>query len=106
MSHTLRENMCDLQWPGTSVAEAHKKFSQSSFTYIGYACCYWVDHLTDASRDEHDPLSPSDNEEKVKMFLWNHLHWLEVLSILGKVSEGILMLKCLPSLINVSFLIE
>ena len=107
MSNTLREDMCNLQKPGTSVAEAHKKFNGSSFTHIGYACCYWVDHLTDASRDEHDRLSPFNNGEKVKMFLQNHfLHWLEILSIFGKLSEGILMLKCLQSLFDVSFLTE
>ena len=107
MSNTLREDICDLQKPGTFVAEAHKKFIQSSFTHIGYACCHWVDHLADASREEHDPLSPFNNGEKVEGFLRNHLlRWLEVLSILGKVSEGMLMLQCLQSLIDVSFLIE
>ena len=104
MSNILREDICDLQKPGTSVTEAHKKFSQGHFTYVGYACCYWVDHLTDASRDEQDQLSPFNNGEKVKMFLQNHLlHWLKDLSILGKVFEGVLMLKGLLSLINVSF---
>ena len=107
MSNTLREDVCELQKPGTSVAEAHKKFSQSRFTHVGYACCYWVDHLTDASHGEHDQSSPFDHGEKVEMFFGNHLlHWLEVLSILGKVSEGILMLKSLKSLINVRFLLE
>ena len=107
MSNTLRENMFNLPRPGTSVAEAQKKFSRSSFTHIGYACCYWVDHLTDASRDKYDRLSLFNNGEKVKIFLRNHLlHWLEILSILEKVSEGILMLKRLQSLIDVSFRIE
>ena len=106
MSNTLREDICDLQKPGTSVAEAHKIFTQSRFTHLGYACCYWVVHLADASRDEHDQLSPFNNGEKVKMFLQNHLlHWLEVLSILGKVSEGVLMFKRLQLLVNVSLLI-
>ena len=41
------------------------------------------------------------------MFLQEHLlHWLEVLSVLLKVSEGVLMLKHLQSLIDVSLLIE
>ena len=80
--NTLREDVCDLQKPGTSVEEAHKKFSQSRFTHVRYACCYWIDHLTDASRNEHDQSSPYNNGEKVEMFLRNHLlHWLEVLRI-------------------------
>ena len=39
MSNTLQEDMWDLQKPGTSVAEAHKRFSRR-FTYVGYAYCY------------------------------------------------------------------
>ena len=106
MLNTLREDMCDLQKPGTSVAEAYRKFRQSHFTHVGYACCYWVDHLTDASRDEHDQLSPFNNGERVKMFLQEHLHWLEILSVLGKVSKGVIMLKHLQLLIDVSLLIR
>ena len=111
MSNTLRKDMCGLQKPGAIVAEAHKRFSRSRFTHVEYACCYWVDHLaeclTDASRDEYDRLRPFNNGEKVKMFLQGHLlHWLEVLSVSGKVSEGVLMLEHLQSLINVSLLIE
>ena len=107
MSDTLREDICDLKKPGTSVAEAHKRFSQSRFTHLGYACCYWVDHLTDASRAECDQLSLLNHGEKVKIFVRNHfLHWLEVLSLLGKVSEGVFMLKHLKLLIDVSLLIE
>ena len=110
MSKILREDICDLQKPGTFVAEAYRKFSQSRFAHVGYTCCYWVDHLaahlTDASRDTHNQPGFLDNGGKVKMFLWKHLlHWLEVLSILGKVSEGILMFHRLQSLVDVSFLI-
>ena len=109
MSHTLREDMCDLQKPGISVIEAQKKFSQSRFTHVGYACCYWVDHLaahlTDASCDTGNQLGFFGNGGKVRVFLWKHLlHWLEVMSLLGKVSEGVLMFKRLQLLIDVSLL--
>ena len=85
MSNTLREDICDLQKPGTSVAEAHRKFSQSRFTHVGYACCYWVDHLA-ASRENHDQLHDQlsywDNGGKVKMFFRKQFHRLDVLSLL------------------------
>ena len=107
MSSILQEDICDLQKPGVFAAEAQRRFSQSRFTHIEYACCYWVDHLavylTNASRDKHDQLSPFDNGRKVKMFLREHfLHWLEALSLLGKVSDGVLTFKRLKSLIDVS----
>ena len=107
MSSILKENICDLQKPGVFAAEAQRRFCQSRFTHIEYACCYWVDHLavylTNASRDKYDQLSPFDNRRKVKMFLRGHfLHWLEALSLLEKVSDGVLMFKRLQSLIDVS----
>ena len=74
MSNTLREDICDLQKPGTSVADAHRKFCQSRFTHLEYACCYWVDHLAaHLTDDKHNQLSFSDNGGKVKMFLQEHL---------------------------------
>ena len=103
MSNVLREreDTCDLQKPGTFVAEAYKRFSQSRFTHVEYACCHWVDHLTGSSRNWHNQLSPLNNGEIVNVFLRNHLlHWLEVLSLLGKVSEGVLMFKHLQLITN------
>ena len=29
-------------------ARKYTQYSQGHFTHVGYACCYWVDHLTDA----------------------------------------------------------
>ena len=74
ISKILREDICDLQKPGTFVVEAHKKFSQSRFTPIEYACCYWVDHLAaHLTDDKHNKLSFVDNGGKVKVFLQKHL---------------------------------
>ena len=74
MSNILREDICNLQKPGTSAAKARKKFSQSRSTHVEYACCYWVDHLaahlTDASRDKYNQPDLFDNG-KVKAFLGN-----------------------------------
>ena len=103
LSNTLRKDMCDLRKPGTFVTEAYKRFSQSRFTHVRYACCYWVDHLA-ASYNKLNQPSLFDSGGKVKVFLQEHLlDWLEVLSILGMVSDGVLMLKHLKSLIDVRF---
>ena len=78
MSNTLRKDMCDPQKLGTSAAEVHKKFSRSRCTHVGYACCYWIDHLTDTSHDEPNRLSSSNNGENFKVFLHEYLlHWLK-----------------------------
>ena len=106
MSSILQEDICGLRKPGASSEEAHKMFSQSRFMHIGYACCYWVDHLAaHVTDDNRNQLSFFDKGEKVKIFLQKHLlHWLEVLSVLGKVSKGVLMFKGLRSLTDVSLL--
>ena len=56
---------------------------------IGYACCFWIDHLCAAA------LNAINGEEallvdvgEIHRFLQQHfLHWLESLSLLGKVSD-------------------
>ena len=108
MSNTLWEDMCDLQKPGTFVAQAHKKFGRSRFAHIEYACFYWVDHLAaHLTDDKHNQSSFFDHGGKVQVFLQKHLlYWLEVLGLLGKVSDSVLMLNRLQSLIDVSLLIR
>ena len=70
------------------MAEAQQRFSQSRFTHLEYACCYWVDHLakhlTDSSRNNHNQPSLFGTGGEVMVFLWKYLlYWLEVLSLLG-----------------------
>jgi hypothetical protein len=55
--------------------------------HVQYACRYWVRHFERSSDLQH---------ETVLHFLEKHLlHWLEALSLLGQVSEGVLMITAL-----------
>jgi hypothetical protein len=48
MSDTLRRDICELGAPGVLLDE-QASFNQDPLVHIRYACCYWVDHLCQAS---------------------------------------------------------
>ena len=100
MSDTLKRDICGLRMPGALLDEL-SDVNQDPLAHIRYACCYWVDHLNQAS-DLHLQTSLLDGGI-VHEFLQKHLlHWLEVLSLTGKMSEGILAISFLESHISVS----
>ncbi|KAL4862444.1 hypothetical protein BDV12DRAFT_43171 [Aspergillus spectabilis] len=63
---------------------------------LRYACRYWIQHLMQSHK-------PADAAEKACYFLEKHfLHWIEVVSILGLVSEVIGAISELQSAVQVS----
>ena len=55
-----------------------------------YACRYWIRHLEGSDIHHH--------HEKVLCFLKEHFfHWLEALSLMGQISEAVLMITALLS---------
>jgi hypothetical protein len=103
MSDTLRKDICDLRIPGV-LLKGLGGINQDPLAHIQYACCYWVDHLSQAG-GLHLQTSLLDGGI-VHEFLQKHLlHWLEVLSLTGKMSEGVLAITSLESLILVSYII-
>lgn len=97
MSGYLKENISHLEFPGQLRCEIDSKTIQSWLSAdIRYACRYWVYHLAAAKR-------PIRDRDVVHAFLQEHfLHWLEALSLVGKISESIGMIGTLTSLISVS----
>ncbi|KXX72775.1 Vegetative incompatibility protein HET-E-1, partial [Madurella mycetomatis] len=91
----LKEDICNLRMPGTPHKGVEPAVINSHFpAEVQYACRYWVYHLQQsyARITEIHPIFS---------FLKRHLlHWLEALSLLGKVSEGIAMLRSLQALIS------
>ena len=64
---------------------------------IQYSCRYWVHHLEQSGRHISD-------EDAVDAFLREHfLHWLEALSLIGKISDCIRLIDILCSLADVSY---
>jgi len=97
MSEHLMRDMCSLRLPGALASEIKKsKVEKCLFFDVQYACRYWVEHL---QRGNFDPC----NYGQIHKFLEEHfLHWLEALSLMGKMSEAVLMITALQSILTVS----
>ncbi|RYO95242.1 hypothetical protein DL764_007727 [Monosporascus ibericus] len=64
-----------------------------------YSCIHWVDHLAECKPDEQAQYDSLRDGGIIDRFLRQHyLHWLEALSILKGVSEGILAMSKLNGL--------
>jgi hypothetical protein len=93
----LRENICSLETPGKQRTEIDCRVINNSLSAdVRYACRYWVHHLEQSKSCIHD-------QSRVHSFLQKHfLHWLEALSLMGKMSESIGLINTLQSIIAVS----
>ncbi len=97
MSDALRRDICNLQKPGCLISELDRKhIDQCLPIHVQYACRYWIDHL------QRSDIDVSSNN-KVHKFLQKHfLHWLEALSLIGKMPEAIYMITAFHSMLTVS----
>jgi len=101
MSHIsqLQENICDLWGPGVLITEIPDDMIQDSILpHVQYACRYWLDHW-----QLGNPLAIEEDIKTIRQFLEQHfLHWLEVLSLIGEVSNGVHMIIALEEILSVS----
>ncbi|RPB26719.1 hypothetical protein L211DRAFT_781050, partial [Terfezia boudieri ATCC MYA-4762] len=93
MSTYLRQDICGLREPGILVSEISVDIIQDAIEAdIQYACRYWVYHFQQGN-------SAREDNDRILQFLRQHLlHWLEVLCLLGQVSEGVLMIATLEKM--------
>ena len=88
LSKILRRDMYNLQDPGSMVKDAP---DPDPLVSIRYSCVFWVDHLCKA--DDHS-LDQISDDGAIFAFLKEHfLHWLESLSLIHKLSDGVLSIK-------------
>jgi hypothetical protein len=97
MSNSLKQDVCGQKAPGILVADVESsQIEQCLLPEVRYACLYWIQHLQKSGAQLHD-------NDKVHHFLQEHfLHWLEALSWMQKVSEGIHAIASLESIARVS----
>jgi hypothetical protein len=104
MSTTLRYDMYHLSHPGTAIDHVIPP-SPDPLAAVRYACVYWVDHLLDALVDEDKSNNAKDSlqdEHTVHTFLsQKYLHWLETLSLVRAMPEGVLAIERLHGLLQV-----
>jgi hypothetical protein len=97
MENGLGKDICSVRDPGKSRDEIDKAVIVRHIPPdLEYACLYWVYHL------QHSGRRITDRDE-VCTFLHTHfLHWLESLSWMRKISEGILAIASLETIALVS----
>ncbi|KAI9775820.1 MAG: hypothetical protein M1839_000871 [Geoglossum umbratile] len=98
MSNTLDRDICGLKKPGALASEVRVgTLAQHLPSHVQYACRYWVGHLQKLTHDQREEVGLY---EKVQIFIERHfLHWLEALSLMRKISEGIIMITDLQSIL-------
>jgi hypothetical protein len=92
----LQRDICNLEEPGKLRDEIDKAIVARHIPPdLEYACLYWVYHLQHSGRRITD-------EDEVCTFLYAHfLHWLECLSLLRKLSDGISSIRTLLDTVQV-----
>ena len=97
MSDKLKKDICNLQLPGALASEVEdNQIEQFLPEELQYACSYWVQHLQESK-------NPLPDNGDVHVFLRKYLlFWLEALSLLGNISEGISALISLENLVKVN----
>ncbi|KAH8704003.1 quinon protein alcohol dehydrogenase-like superfamily [Talaromyces proteolyticus] len=92
MRHRLKRNICDLPNEGILLTEIDEQTIDKNLPpVLQYSCRYWTTHLL-----KSDDLN--NGMDGAFSFLQEHfLHWLEVMSIIGAVSEAIEAISMLQS---------
>jgi deoxyadenosine/deoxycytidine kinase len=93
----LQQNICNLLSHGTIRAEIDSRIITDFLPLdMQYACRFWVYHLKESQT------GISDNDP-VHVFLQDHfLHWLESLSLLGRIAESINLVRTLQRSVCIS----
>ncbi|PVH67321.1 NACHT-domain-containing protein, partial [Cadophora sp. DSE1049] len=97
MSITLRRDVYSLRAPGISMDQV-KQPDPDPLAAVQYSCLYWVNHLLEC-QTRRDTIKDLKDSGPVYSFLRQYfLYWLEALSLLKSVSEGIFMIRKLDNL--------
>jgi hypothetical protein len=101
MAQALQRDVYGLRHPGCSIEEV-KHPDPDPLAPIRYACVSWIDHLCEME-SSHSEEGLCDNGT-ISVFLRKHfLHWLEALSLLKGISDGVLAIAKLIGLLTVSY---
>jgi len=93
MAASLKQDVCGVDIPGVLVVDVRGgQVEQCLPPEVQYACLYWIEHLQKSGTQLYD-------NDQVHQFLKAHLlHWLEALSWMRRVSEGIYAIAALESI--------
>ena len=89
MDEQLCRNICDLKFPDNYLDndEIQHLVDGRISSELQYACLHWATHLFVADKDDKLP-------GLLEIFSLTHLlHWLEVLSLIGRLEVGYIALN-------------
>ncbi|MCJ1425618.1 hypothetical protein MMC29_003518 [Sticta canariensis] len=96
----LKRDMCNLRAPGTLIREVQSGVDDHISMDVQYACRYWVGHLERVDHEGQIKIGLHDDGQ-IHLFLSKHLlHWLEALSLMEKISEGVHMITRLEAMLK------
>ena len=100
LSSSLLRDICQLASPATMVIEIEQtRIDRALPAAVQYSCRYWETHVRECGKKSI--LLADDGI--VHMFLQSHfLHWLEAMSLQQRVSEAVLAMTDLASIVDVS----
>jgi hypothetical protein len=102
MSQTLEKDIYKLHLPGISINSVQVP-DPDPLAPLQYPCVYWERHFQEAYRSSVLYQSDLTDSGAIYQFFQKYfLYWLEAVSLIGKVSEGILAITSLESSISVS----
>lgn len=101
MFQTLRRDIFQLKFPGYPIEKVIPP-SPNPLAPAQYACVYWVDHLRHSRCHKKKDLDIDERGCVGDFLQTKYLHWLEALSILGSISQGIAAMLKLEGLVQVS----
>ncbi|KAK4172256.1 hypothetical protein QBC36DRAFT_223078 [Triangularia setosa] len=98
MFQKLRRDMYGLVAPGFPIDQVRTPEPDPLAT-VRYSCVFWVNHLCHSVSDRNT--AQLNIQDQVQMFLeQNYLYWLEALSLLRAMSEGVIAIRKLESLLE------
>jgi NACHT domain/WD domain, G-beta repeat len=97
MSLALRRDVYCLRAPGIIIDQV-KQPDPDPLAAVRYFCLYWVDHLLEYQSTENTIKDLKDSGQLYSFLCQYFLYWLEALSLLRSMSEGIVMIKKLEDL--------
>ncbi|KAM0247510.1 hypothetical protein ACHAQJ_009816 [Trichoderma viride] len=92
MGAKLMRNIYNLRHPGPLASKIEAP-DPDPLAVVRYSCVYWIDHFCEGSVDDGEVIYPADLEDDgaIFQFMQKHfLHWLEALSLIQSVSDGVL----------------
>lgn len=101
MSQTLKRDIYKLHDPGVYIKDVNPPIPNPLAT-IRYSCLYWVHHLVDSDIDPDANGNVQDGGAINKFLQSKCLYWIESLSLLRSVSEGMLAVERLNRYLQVS----